>query len=83
MGTWNGLTEEQQKVLIEESARLQDYEIALTAEVGAKALEELKAKGMKVNEADVDAFRARMGPVYEDFKAKHGAELLEAVQNTK
>jgi len=23
-----------------------------------------------------------MDPVYEDFKAKHGAELLEAVQNT-
>ena len=34
------------------------------------------------NEANVDAFRARMDPVYEDFKAKHGAELLEAVQNT-
>ena len=80
--TWDGLTEEQQKVLIEEGARLQDYEIALTAEVGAKALEELKAKGMKVNDADVEAFRARMGPVYEDFKSKHGADLLEAVQNT-
>lgn len=82
MGTWNGLTEEQQQVLIEEGARLQDYEIALTAEVGAAALEELQAKGMEINEADVEAFRARMGPVYEDFKAKHGAELLEAVQNT-
>jgi TRAP-type transport system periplasmic protein len=82
MSTWNGLTEEQQQVLIDESARLQEYEIALTAEVGAAAIEELKAKGMEINEVDVEAFRARMGPVYEDFKAKHGAELLEAVQNT-
>ncbi len=82
MGTWKGLTEAQQAVLIEEGARLQDYEIALTAEVGAAALEELKSKGMQVNEADVAAFRARMGPIYEDFKAKHGADLLEAVQNT-
>ena len=82
MGTWKGLSEEQQKVLVEEGARLQDYEIELTAKVGEKALEELKSKGMKVNEADVDAFRARMGPVYEDFKTKHGAELLETVQNT-
>lgn len=82
MGTWNGLSEDQQQVLVEEAARLQDYEIDLTAEVGAAALEELQAKGMEVNEADVDAFRARMDPVYEDFKAKHGAELLEAVQNT-
>ncbi|MBO6510688.1 MAG: TRAP transporter substrate-binding protein [Roseibium sp.] len=80
--TWDGLTAEQQSVLIEEGARLQDYEIELTAEVGAKALEELKAKGMEVNDANVDAFRARMDPVYEDFKSKHGAELLEAVQNT-
>lgn len=80
MATWNGLTPEQQKVMLEEGARLQDYEITLTAEVGAKALEELKAKGMQINEADVEAFRARMEPVYADFKAKHGPELLEAVQ---
>ncbi len=82
MGTWKSLTEEQRQVLVEEGARLQDFEIDLTAEVGAKALKELQAKGMKVNDANVDAFRARMDPVYEDFKAKHGAELLEAVQNT-
>ncbi len=82
MSTWNGLNADQQAVLVEEGARLQDYEIALTAEVGAAAIEELKAKGMKVNEADTAAFRARMEPVYEDFKAKHGADLLEAVQNT-
>lgn len=82
MATWNGLSAEQQQVLLEEAARLQDYEIALTAEVGAKALDELKAKGMQINEADVEAFRARMEPVYADFKAKHGAELLEAVQKT-
>ena len=82
LSTWSGLTEEQQAVMIEEGMRLQDYEIALTAEVGAAAVEELKAKGMIVNEADTDAFRARMGPVYEDFMAKHGGELLEAVQNT-
>ncbi len=82
MGTWSGLSEAQRQALVEEGARLQDYEIALTAEVGAKALDELRAKGMKINEADTDAFRARMGPVYEDFKEKHGGELLEAVQNT-
>ena len=81
MATWNRLTEEQQQVLLEEGVRLQDYEIALTAEIEAQALEELKAQGMEINEADVDAFRARMDPVYEGFTAVHGAELLEAVQN--
>lgn len=80
--TWNRLTEEQQQVLLEEGARLQDYEIALTAEVGAQALEELQAKGMQVNDVDVGAFRARMDSVYEDFASKHGSELLEGVENT-
>ncbi|MDE0524913.1 MAG: TRAP transporter substrate-binding protein [Boseongicola sp.] len=83
MGTWNGLTAEQQAALTEEAAALQDYEIQLTAEVGAAAVEELRAKGMEINEADVAAFRDRMGPVYEDFVAKQGAELLEMVQNTQ
>ena len=83
MGTWNGLTPEQQAVLVEEAAALQDYEIQLTGEVGAAAVEELKAKGMKINDSDVAAFRERMGPVYEDFTSKHGGELLEMVQNTK
>ena len=83
LGTWNGLTSEQHAVLTEEAAALQDYEIALTAEVGAAALEELKSKGMQINDANVTAFRDRMGPVYEDFIAEMGGELLEMVQNTK
>ena len=82
LGTWSGLTDEQQAVLTEEAAALQDYGIGLTAEVGAAALEELKAKGMQINDANVAAFRDRMGPVYEDFIAEQGGELLELVQNT-
>jgi TRAP-type transport system periplasmic protein len=82
MATWNRLTEEQQQVLLEEGVRLQEYEIALTAEIEVQALEELQAQGMQINEADVDAFRARMGPVHEGFTSVHGTELLEAVQNT-
>ena len=82
MATWNGLSDDQKNVLIEEGAALQEYEIALTAEVGAAAVEELISRGMQVNDADVDAFRARMGPVYEDFISRQGSELLEAVQNT-
>ena len=80
---WNQLSSEQQAVLTEEAAALQDYEIQLSTEAGASALEELKAKGMKINEVDVAAFRDRMGPVYEDFIAKFGAEVLEQVQNTQ
>ena len=83
MKTWDGLSAEQQAVLSEEAVALQDYEIQLTEEVGQAALEELKAKGMEINDADVAAFRDRMGPVYADFTEKHGADLLEQVQNTQ
>ena len=83
MKAWGQLSAEQQAALQEEAAALQDYEIKLTAEVGQAAIDKLKAKGIEVNEADVSAFRERMGPVYADFKKKHGADLLEQVQNTK
>lgn len=83
MKTWNQLNAEQQKVLMQEAKALQDYEIKLTGEVGAAAVEELKAKGMKINDAKVSAFRDRMGPVYADFTKKHGSAMLEQVQNTK
>lgn len=83
MKTWNGLNAKQQAVLTEEAKALQEYEIKLTAEVGAQAIEKLKANGMKINEANVPAFRDRMGPVYKDFTAKHGSELLDQVVATK
>ncbi len=79
---WRGLSAQQQQVLTQEGARLQDYEIALTTEVSAKALEDLRGRGMRINEVNVEAFRARMGPIYEEFVARHGADLLRAVQNT-
>lgn len=82
MKTWDQMTPEQQAVMVKEGAALQDYEIKLTGEVGQKALDELKAKGMKINKVDVAAFRKRMGPVYKDFTDKHGDELLKMVQDT-
>lgn len=81
--TWNGLTPEQQAVMTKEAAALQDYEINLTTKIEAKAIEELKVKGMKINKADVASFRERMAPVYEKFIAENGGELLKMVQDTK
>ena len=83
MKAWDQLSAEQQMVLQEEAAALQGYEIELTAKVGQEAVEALKAKGMEINEADVSAFRERMGSVYQDFTDKHGEELLTQVQNTE
>ena len=81
--TWKKLTPKQQAVMKEEAAAMQDYEIALTEKVEAKAIAELKAKGMKVNKSDIAAFRERMKPIYKAFIAKHGDKLLKMVQDTK
>lgn len=80
---WDKLTANQQAALTEEAKALQDYEIKLTTKVGQEAIEKLKAKGMKINEANVASFRERMAPVYKDFTDKHGADLLKQVQDTK
>ena len=83
MKSWDRLSDEQKKVLTEEAAALQDYEIELTGKVAAKAMEDLKAKGMEINEADVASFRARMEPVYKGFIDKFGSDLLDQVSATK
>lgn len=77
---WNRLSPEQQAALEEEAQALQTYEIALTQEVEQRALEELEAAGMQINEADREAFREAVQPVYEEFKSRFGPELIELVE---
>ena len=43
----------------------------------------LKKQDVKVTEVDTAAFRARATPVYKEFEAKIGKELLDAVLKTK
>src|SRR6266849_1037793 len=56
---WNGLTPAQQKLMLEASRAAQERIRGLTESVDnfAKAQELLEPKGMKVNSADVEAFR--------------------------
>lgn len=83
LNTWNSLSDEQKDVLSQEAEALQEYEIQLTAEVGQEALKKLEEEGMQINEADTEAFRDNMGPVYEAFKDEHGAELLQMAQDSE
>lgn len=83
MTSWDRLSDDQKQALSEEAAALQDYEIELTGKVAAEAMDELKAKGMEINEADVASFRDRMQPVYQGFIEKFGSDLLDQVVATK
>jgi tripartite ATP-independent transporter DctP family solute receptor len=82
---WKGLTPEQQKMLGEVAMEAQKRVREATESVDnyAKAKEILEAKGMKVNTADVAAFRKiaeeKIWPAYH----KQYAELWDRIVNTK
>lgn len=72
---FESLPEEYQQIIREEAAALRELELELNDE--GKYLELLKEAGMKVNEVDVEAFQACMGPVWEEFEAQYGSDWVE------
>src|SRR6266851_2757529 len=82
---WNGLTQAQQKLLLEASRGAQERIRGLTESVDTveKAKELIEPKGMTVNIADVEAFRKiaqeRVWPAYQ----KEYADIWEEIVATK
>jgi TRAP-type transport system periplasmic protein len=82
---WNGLTQAQQKLLLEASRGAQERIRGLTESVDTveKAKELLEPKGMTLNIADVDAFRKiaqeKVWPAYQ----KEYADIWEEIVATK
>lgn len=76
---WNRLSKEHQAVLLDEAKALQTYEIELTQKVQQEAIEQLKAKGVQINEVDFDAFLKAVKPVHDKFSARFGPELIRRV----
>jgi TRAP-type C4-dicarboxylate transport system substrate-binding protein len=78
---WRGLPREMQEVVernAEKYAVLQREDIE---QVNAAGAEELASKGMAVNTADTDSFRAKLGPFYARWREKAGTatwRLLES-----
>lgn len=85
LGIWNSLSPQEQKVLAEVSMEAQKKvrEATETVDTLAKAKEILEPKGMKVNAADVPAFRKvaeeKIWPAYR----KQYAELWDRIVNTR
>lgn len=80
-GAWRGLPEEIQQVVernAEKFALLQREDIE---QVNAAGAEQLASKGIIVNTADTDSFRAKLGPFYARWREKAGPatwRLLES-----
>ncbi|MBX2885325.1 MAG: TRAP transporter substrate-binding protein [Granulosicoccus sp.] len=77
------LPEDIQKDLMAAAAESQDAVYAMAANLETELLENLKAGGVTVNEADKDAFIAASKPVYDEFASSvdGGADLISTVQS--
>ena len=78
---WDRCSTAEQKLLQEAALEARDYERKLSREVAQKALGELKAKGMQVNEiapAEIERMRQMVKPVYDKFTAAYDPEVVKA-----
>jgi tripartite ATP-independent transporter DctP family solute receptor len=81
---WDGLSAAEKKVLADAARKSRDFERKDTREEAAKALAELKAKGMQVNElspAEAARMRDRLTRVNAGIAANVGMDLWNEVQS--
>ncbi len=77
------LPEDVQSDLMAAAAESQDAVYAMAAQLETELLDNLKAGGVEVNEADKDAFIAASKPIYDEFASSvdGGADLINTVQS--
>ncbi|MDP3520612.1 MAG: TRAP transporter substrate-binding protein DctP, partial [Hydrogenophaga sp.] len=80
---WDGLSKDEQKVLMDAAKKSRDFERKDTREEAAKALADLKAKGMMVNEltpAETNRMRDKLAAINTSIAANVGESLWKDVQ---
>jgi len=80
---WDGLSKDEQKVLADAAKASRDFERKDTREEGAKALADLKAKGMQVNElpaSEAGRMRDKLTKVNAAIASNVGMDLWNETQ---
>nr|WP_059392423.1 TRAP transporter substrate-binding protein [Pseudomonas toyotomiensis] len=80
---WDGLSQTEQNILLEAAKKARDFERKDTREEAARALAELKDKGMKINEveaAEVQRMREQAAPAIQKVVDTVGQQLFDQVQ---
>ena len=80
---WDQLSKDEQKVLSDAAKISRDYERKDTREEASKAMAELKAKGMLVNElspAEAERMRSKLTGVYAQIATEVGMDTWNATQ---
>jgi tripartite ATP-independent transporter DctP family solute receptor len=71
---WEKMTPEQQKIFQEESDAARLLMRKMVREEEARQIEDMKAKGIKIDTPDVALFKAKMDPAYEKIKKNIGED---------
>lgn len=80
---WDGLSQTEQNILLEAAKKARDFERKDTREEAARALAELKDKGMQINEvepAEVQRMREQAAPAIQKVVDTVGQQLFDQVQ---
>ncbi|RZT97763.1 TRAP transporter substrate-binding protein [Rivibacter subsaxonicus] len=80
---WDGLSKEEQKVLLDAARASREFERKDTRDEAAKALADLKGRGMQVNElspAEAARMRAKLGAINTGIAANIGQPLWDETQ---
>ena len=80
---WDGLSQTEQNILLEAAKKARDFERKDTREEAARALAELKDKGMQINEVEpteVQRMREQAAPAIQKVVETVGQQLFDQVQ---
>lgn len=80
---WDGLSKDEQKVLLDAAKKSRDFERQDTRAEADKALADLKGKGMQINElspAEANRMRDKLGAINASISANVGEALWKEVQ---
>lgn len=80
---WDQLSKDEQKVLLDAAKASRDFERKDTREEAARAIADLKAKGMQVNElspAEAERMRSKLTRVYATIGSEIGMDLWNEAQ---
>lgn len=79
---WKSLDDKQKEAVKKAARTAIDKERAMNADNTKKLIAKLKEEGMQVNAVkDPAAFRAKVKPVYDEFRPSIGAPLMDKVMN--
>lgn len=83
---FDSLSPEFQNILLQAGAEVAANDVEMVRNAEASEIAELEKNGMTVTEPDVEAFRAALQPLYENYAAENGAEwekLIEMIKEVK